>query len=79
MQNARVMALVADPDEAITKALDSTKQRMVVEARILDSDHRLDCGQLLEELQKISPVYLKRLVTYLETLRLLEQLPTKSR
>ena len=35
--------------------------------------------QLLEELQKISPVYLKRLVTYLETLRLLEQLPTKSR
>ena len=35
--------------------------------------------QLLEELQKISPVYLKRLVTYLETLRLLEQLPTKRR
>ena len=35
--------------------------------------------QLLEELQKISPVYLKRLVPYLETLRLLEQLPQKGR
>jgi len=35
--------------------------------------------QLLEELQKVSPVYLKRLVSYLETLRLLEQVPGKSR
>ena len=47
-QYAGVVALVADPHEAIAEPLYSAEERMVVEAGVFDRDDLLDFGQPFE-------------------------------